>query len=181
MIKSNRVGTGNRGQTSAPADAFKCKDDWILVQIVGQPLWERWVHLMGDKDYWLSDPKFKDDIARGDNGVEISARMQKWCAEHTREEAITILSKARIPVGHIYKPEDTLQDPQVQQGGFLQDVPYPGTSKDAPLVNLHVRLSKTPASIRMRAPTLSEHTSDILLELGYDEDAINALREDRIV
>ena len=181
MIQSNRVGTGNRGQTSAPADAFKCKDDWILVQIVGQPLWGRWARLMGDEDYWLNDPKFKDDLARGDNGEEISARMQKWCAERTREEAIVILSEARIPVGHIYKPEDTLQDPQVQQGGFVQDVSYPGTPKDAPLVNLHVRLSKTPASIRMRAPTLSEHTDNILHELGYEDAAIAVLREKRVI
>ncbi|MDE0942624.1 MAG: CoA transferase [Alphaproteobacteria bacterium] len=181
MIQADRVGSGNRGQTSAPSDAFKCQDDeWLIVQVVGRPLYERWAKLMGE-DYWLTDDKFKDDLARGDNGVEISARMQKWCGERTREDAIKALSEARIPTGHIYKPADTLKDPQVLGGDFLQDVEYPGTDKPAPVVKLHVRLSKTPASIRMRAPTLGEHTDDIMRDLGYDDGAIAELHEKRVI
>ncbi len=181
MIESNRVGSGNRGQTSGPADAFECKDGWIMLQVVGQPLYERWARLMGNEDYWLNDPKFKDDLARGDNGVEISERMQQWCSERTREEAIAVLSESRIPVGHVYRPDETLQDPQVLEGGFLEEVEYPGTSKPIPMSKLHVRLSKTPAAIRRRAPTLGEHTADIMHELGYDDDAIAELREKRVV
>ena len=180
MIHADRVGSGNRGQTAGPVDAFKCKDDWIIVQVVGQPLYERWARLMGD-DYWLNDPKFKDDLARGDNGVEISAQMQKWCQDKTREDAIAILSEARIPTGHIYKPADTLTDPQVLGGDFLQDVDYPGTPGPAPLAKLHIRMSKTPAGIRMRAPTLGEHTNNIMRDLGYDDATIAALREKRVI
>ncbi|MDP6832945.1 MAG: CoA transferase [Alphaproteobacteria bacterium] len=180
MIQSDRVGSGNRGQTAGPVDAFKCKDDWIIVQAVGQPIYERWARLMGE-DYWLEDPKFKDDLARGDNGVEISERMQKWCEDKTRDEAIAILSEARIPTGHIYKPADTLTDPQVLGGDFLQEVDYPGTPKPALMSKLHVRLSKTPADIRMRAPTLGEHTDEVMHELGYDDAAIAELREKRVV
>ena len=40
--------TGNRGQTSAPVDIFNTRDGWILVQIIGQPLYRRWVALMGE-------------------------------------------------------------------------------------------------------------------------------------
>ena len=32
----------NRAQTSGPSDTFQTKDGWILVQTVGQPLFERW-------------------------------------------------------------------------------------------------------------------------------------------
>ncbi|HJM93270.1 MAG: CoA transferase [Alphaproteobacteria bacterium] len=183
MIGADRVGSGNRGQTSAPSDAFKCSDDkWIIVQVVGQTLFNRWIDLMGDGDYWLKDPKFKDDLLRGDNGVEISARMQKWCSERTREEAIATLAEARIPCGHVYKPADTLKDPQVLQGDFLQEVDYPGTPSPAPMSKLHVRFSKTPAdTIRMRAPTLGEHTDEVMHELGYDDATIAELREKRVV
>ena len=37
----NRVGTGNRGQVGAPMDAFKTDDGWILIQVIGQPLFFR--------------------------------------------------------------------------------------------------------------------------------------------
>lgn len=181
MIQADRVGSGNRGQTAGPMDAYKCSDDWIIVQVVGMALFSRWARLMGEEDYWLNDPKFKDDLARGENGVEISARMQKWCSERTREEAIAMLAEARIPCGHIYKPADTLEDPQVLQGDFLQEVDYPGTPKPAPMSKLHIRLSKTPADIRMRAPTLGEHTDDIMRDLGYDDVTIAELHEKRVI
>jgi len=44
-----------------------------------------------------------------------------------------------------------------------------------------VFLSDTPGSIRHRAPTLGEHTDEILAELGYGKDEIAALREKRVI
>jgi crotonobetainyl-CoA:carnitine CoA-transferase CaiB-like acyl-CoA transferase len=46
IVAPNRVPTGNRGQTAAPVDIFKTQDGWILIQVVGQPLYERWAKLM---------------------------------------------------------------------------------------------------------------------------------------
>jgi crotonobetainyl-CoA:carnitine CoA-transferase CaiB-like acyl-CoA transferase len=44
-----------------------------------------------------------------------------------------------------------------------------------------VWLSETPGSIRRRAPTLGEHTDQILAELGYTRQAIAELREKGVV
>jgi crotonobetainyl-CoA:carnitine CoA-transferase CaiB-like acyl-CoA transferase len=183
ILGLGRIGSGNRGQTSAPSDAFECKDGWILSQVVGQPLYERWARLMGEDEAgdWINDPRFKDDIARGDHGEIISERMQRWCSERTRDEAIAELEAARIPVGHVYKPEETLQDPHVQGANYIQYVDYPGADAPAPLVDLHVRLHGTPAGIRHRAPKLGEHTEQILGELGYSSAEIAAFREKRVV
>ena len=89
VIQANRVPTGNRGQTSGPVDIYRTKDGWILCQVVGNPLFKRWAKLMGE-EHWLTDPRFKDDIARGDNGVVISERMSRWCAERTSADALEI-------------------------------------------------------------------------------------------
>jgi crotonobetainyl-CoA:carnitine CoA-transferase CaiB-like acyl-CoA transferase len=182
MIQANRVGTGNRGQTAAPSDAFRCRDgEWIICQVVGQPLFDRWARLMGEEEQWLADPRFKDDISRGDNGEVISARMQRWCDERDREDVIAALEEARIPVGHVYAPADTLKDPHVQGAGFLQEIDYPGAAGKAPITRTHVRLSATPGEIRRRPPTLGEHTGQILTELGYDDAAIAEMKAARVV
>ena len=180
MIQPDRIGTGNRGQIAAPSDAFYCKDDeWIIVQVTGQPLFERWARLMGEEEQWLSDSRFKDDMSRGDNGAVISTRMQSWCAELSREDAIIALEEARIPVGHIYKPSETLMDPHVRSAGFFKEIEYPGTAAPAPITETHIRLSRTPGEIRCRPPTLGEHTRQILAELGYDEAAVAELKAAR--
>src|SRR5919206_235324 len=73
VIKPDRVPTGNRGQTAAPVDLFRTRDGWVLCQVIGKPLFRRWAELMGEPA-WLTDPRFKDDISRGNHGAIISAR-----------------------------------------------------------------------------------------------------------
>ena len=63
--------------TAGPSDTFKCKDGWIYAMTIGQPLFVRWCKLMGDESL-AADPRFKDDLARGDNGEALSAIMQRY-------------------------------------------------------------------------------------------------------
>jgi crotonobetainyl-CoA:carnitine CoA-transferase CaiB-like acyl-CoA transferase len=60
-------------------------------------------------------------------------------------------------------------------------VEYPGTPAPAPVSKLHIRMSKTPPAIRHRAPTLGEHTDNIMRELGYDDGTIADLHEKRVI
>ena len=179
-IKPNRVATMNRAQTSAPADTFKTKDGWVLVQSVGGPLFKRWADLMGE-DHWLDDPRFKDDISRGDNGEIISKRLAEWCAERTSEEVLKAMEEVRLPAGPILSPQEVLEDPHIAAKGLFQPLEYPGLSAPAPVMLTPVELSETPGEIRSRAPTLAEHTDEIMEELGYSESDIQALKGKRII
>ena len=180
VIQADRVPTGNRGQTAAPVDIFATRDGSVMVHVVGTPLYKRWARLMGEAE-WLSDPRFVDDISRGDNSVPISARMTRWCAERTTAEAVEILAEARIPAGPVLKPQQVLDDPHVQAMGFFERVDFPGLPKPAPIARAPVWLSATPGAITGRAPLLGEHTDGILAELGYDEAAIAALRSQQVI
>lgn len=180
LIERNRVATLNRSQTSAPADTFKTRDGWVLVQSVGGPLFKRWADLMGE-DHWLEDSRFDSDILRGDNGETISARLAAWCAERTSEQVLSAMEAARIPAGPVLSPQQVLQDAHVRAKNLLQDTEYPGTPCPAPIMGTPVELSATPGTIRQRAPTLGEHTGQIMAELGYTAADIDALREKRVI
>ena len=180
VIHANRVPTGNLGQTTAPADIYRAKDGWLLVQVTGQPLFNRWAKLMGE-DHWLTDPRFSDDLKRGEHGPIISERMGRWCAERSVQEAVDTLGKAQIPAAPVLSPQAALDHPHVQAGGFMQQMDYPGLPRPAPISRVALNLSRTPGEIRHRAPTLGEHTDEVLGALGYDTAAIAALREKGIV
>jgi crotonobetainyl-CoA:carnitine CoA-transferase CaiB-like acyl-CoA transferase len=180
VIKADRVPTGNRGQTAAPVDIFRTEDGFIIVQVIGQPLFERWAVLMGEA-HWLTDPRFRDDISRGNHGELISRRMAQWCAERTTAEALATLGAAKIPAGEVLAPQQTLDDPHIQAMKFFQPTEFPGMPRPAPLAKAPVWLSRTPGSIRQRPPMLGEHTDDIMTELGYDAGAIASLRRRGII
>lgn len=180
ILNINRVASLNRAQTSGPSDTFKTKDGWILVQTVGGPLFERWVDLMGEKD-WLEDKRFKDDLSRGENGHLISERMSEWCAERTSKEAILELEGSRIPVGEVLKASETLKEEHIIKKGSFVKLNYPTMDKEYSVVGPAVELSENPGVIKSRSPQLGEHNEEILSGLGYSQDEITQLKSERII
>jgi formyl-CoA transferase len=62
----------------------------------------------------------------------------------------------------------------------IATVKEPGIG-DIKLFNLTAKFSKTPAAIDAPPPRLSAHSGEILKGLGYDEDAIKALKEKGVI
>lgn len=180
MIERNRTATLNRSQTSGPADTFKTRDGWVLIQSVGGPLFERWVALMGEPQ-WLDDPRFRDDITRGDNGELISERLAQWCAERSSAEVLAEMEAARIPAGPVMSPQQVLDDPHVAARGMFRHLEYPGAGKAAPVMTTPFSLSANPTAVKHRAPLLGEHTDQIMQELGYTTAQIEQLRSIRVI
>ena len=180
LLDINRIASMNRAQTSGPSDTFQTKDGWILVQTVGQPLFERWVSLMGEEE-WLDDERFKDDLSRGDNGHLISERMSEWCAERTSKEAIDELEKSRIPVGEVLRARETLKERHIVEKGSFVKLSYPTLKEEYSVVGPAIELSENPGKIKHRSPELGEHNQQILMELGYTQEEIDQLKQDRII
>ena len=177
QLNNNRTATGNRGQTSAPVDAFQTKDGWILVQVVGDPLYARWAALMGE-DQWITDPKYANDEVRGNNSADISQRMQEWTSQRSTTEAIESLEAARIPCGEVLSPQAALDNEQVAAMNFLTPIDYPGLAKPAAVARMPIDFSAINTAIRHRAPILGEHTNEILDSLGFTSQDIESFRKE---
>lgn len=180
VIQKNRIPTGNRAQGAGPGDVHRTKDGWVLIQVVSDALFARWARLMGDEDKWLSDPRFKTDVLRGDHNELLSTRTSEWMATRTTAEAIAALAEAKIPAGPILSAQQVLEDPHIQAAGLYRLMDYPGLAKPAPIVEPGARFSGFELEKR-RPPTVGEHTEEVLTEIGYGPAEITALRQGGVI
>jgi len=175
----DRVGTGNRVQTSAPSDVFATLDGYVLVHCPGDGIFKRWTKLIG-KPEWLDDPRFATDQLRGDHRDELCEPMAEWCLQHSSEEALAELAKFGVPAGPILTLREALQHPQVEALGALTEVNYPG-APSAMVVDLPLQFSHSDCGIETRPPLVGEHTDACLAELGFSDAEITAFRAAKLV
>ena len=171
---------GNRSYYAAPADTYKTQDGWIVVSVVGNPIFKRWTGLMKRADL-LDNPRLQDDKGRAENTDLLDEVMKPWCRERTSKAALEALQQVRISCGEVYDLPAVMDDPQVKSQKLLKPVHYAGAKQAIPIADTPVRLSRNPGSIRTAAPTLGQDTDDILLSLGYDKTALQALRKKRVI
>jgi formyl-CoA transferase len=176
----NRIPQGTRGFASAPSDAFKTTTGWLLVQTIGQGMFDRICDMM-DAPAMKTDPRFASDELRGKNSADISHAIAAWCATRTRDEVLALLAKAKIPSGPVYSLQEALGDAQIQATGLLEPRHYAGLSQPYPMAPHPVEMHGSPAEFTRPPPTLGQHTDDILAELGFGVEAIAALRQERVV
>lgn len=180
VTQINRVPTGNRGQTAAPSDIFATQDGHIIVQVVGPYIFKRFAILMG-QEAWLSDPRFEDDTARGEHRELLCDILADWCRQRSSEGALSELQANRIPCGPVLSYQGALDDPVVQATNVFDHLTYPGAPRPVPVAKPPFKLSAMPHESQKRAPTLGEHTTQILHELGYSQSQINQLEKDGII
>jgi len=180
VLGVDRRQLGNTSFYTAPSDAYKTQDGWIVVSVVGGEMFARWARLVGHPEF-IGDPRFADDQKRAEHRGPITIAMEVWLSSRTTVQAIAELEKARIPAGPVLSLEQVLADPQVQARELLKYVEHPGAAKPVPLANTAVRLSETPPGIRRRAALLGEHTDEVLREIGYSGEEIAALRAGAVV
>ena len=75
-------------------------------------------------------------------------------------------------MGPVNTAREMFEDPHVKARGMLVDVEFPGNDGPITVAGPAIKMTDTPPAIRRRAPTLGEHTTEILREVGLDADAL---------
>lgn len=166
---------GNRSPIAGPSDLFRAQDGWVMIQVIGDPMFARWARMMGREDL-LSDPRFASDSLRGENGEALSAIQQEWCAGRTVAECQAELTAHSLPSCPCLTPAETLRLPG------LADYTDPIRAGEAPELPLVTRAILTEAgrAPRSLAPALGADTQALLEGLGLGAAEIDALRAEGI-
>ncbi|MDM5177077.1 CaiB/BaiF CoA-transferase family protein [Massilia sp. DJPM01] len=175
-----RERTGGALPGIVPSNTYTTGDgENIVIAGNGDAIFKRLMLAMGRIDM-AGDPQLARNDGRVPRSAEIDAAIQAWCATQSIDSALATLQAADVPAGKIYSVRDMMSDPQfLAREMFEQHHFSDGTPVKLPAIT--PKLSATPGQTRWLGPALGEHTDDILASLGYDADAIAALRQAKVL
>ena len=89
------------------------------------------------------------------------------------------LTQLEFQCGPINTIAEMFADPQVQARDMIVEMEHP-VIDNLKLTGSPLKLSKTPVTMRKHPPLHGEHTTSVLLEMGYSEEEINHLKNIQI-
>ncbi|HYM00280.1 MAG TPA: CoA transferase [Blastocatellia bacterium] len=175
----NPKAMGSAHRLSAPYQVFKAADGYFALGAANQSNWKRLCEVIQRPDL-LHDPRFVDNPTRVLNQLDLTRVLEDVFKQRTLNQWISAFEEAGVPVGPVYSFDQVYQDPQVIDREMSVEINHPKAGPTR-LIGIPVKLSETPGRIRRPAPTLGQHTDEILGEAGLDQPEIKSLREKKAV
>lgn len=145
---------------------FRTSDGWVSLSIAHENhFWVPLCEALGRPDLGKLDGR-----ERRRRTAELSA----WLADSLRRERsefwLKTLAERKVPVGKVNRPADTLTDPLFASRGSFKRL------GEALYVMPPLRLDRALPPVTSPAPLVGEHTREYLLQAGFSEAEIEAMR-----
>jgi crotonobetainyl-CoA:carnitine CoA-transferase CaiB-like acyl-CoA transferase len=162
---------GNDHPTLFPMGTFHARDGHLNVAPALH--WERFARAVGAPE-WIEDPRFATPVLRARNREPLREAIDAVLGTRDMRDWIEILNAAGIPCGPVLAMDEVFEDPQVRHLDVTETVEH---AREGPqrVLRLPLHFSEARTSIRNAAPVPGAQTREILAEIGYDEQAIEAL------
>src|SRR5271154_6236010 len=123
----------------------------------------------------LTDPRFSDPAQLAQNRPQLTAILDEIFGSQPMSHWYEVFTGVHVPFGAVRGPQEVVNDPQLRANDIV--VPLEGageklTSTVGSPIQVH-GVSKVPAR---RAPEIGEHNDEVLKELGFTTDDIEAYR-----
>jgi crotonobetainyl-CoA:carnitine CoA-transferase CaiB-like acyl-CoA transferase len=176
MTGVNPSRQGNSPNGSPSVGLYEASDAPFYIACANDRLYRRLVIEVLDRPD-LASGEFANRRSRSVNKDKLRAILTGIFAQDVREQWVAKMKSANIPVGFLRTVEQAFNSPEVRERHRVSQIPHPAAGT-VPNIESPLYLGLTPAIDPIAAPTLGQHTQDVLRKtLGYDDARIAALAE----
>ena len=170
---------GSSHPSLSPYRNFRCRDgQWVFIAGANDRFWQRLVAVLDLGA--LRDERFASNLGRVRHRAELEAVVADAIAKYDREPLLKLLEEAGVPATPVNTVDQVMNDPQTAARQMIERVLHPRLG-EIPVIGTPVKYSRMRPGVRTPAPLQSEHTDQVLAELGYSADEIGALRAKKVI
>ncbi|MBF5006551.1 CaiB/BaiF CoA transferase family protein [Diaphorobacter caeni] len=163
---------GNLSMSRKPtADRFRCGDGYIVLAAMTEAQFQRLFVALGREDV-LADERFKDWFTRYEHRHALREIIESAFGEQSPEHWEPVLERADVPCARVMRIDEIVEHPQLQARQVLQQVVSSQGTHTLVGPGFHLGGEEGGGGVIHRAaPTLGEHTEEVLRAMGLrDED-----------
>lgn len=170
---------GNDHPTIAPMGTFHASDGYLNIAAPNDRLFRRLQIAMGMPDE-LAAPEFATVASRYAHKTNLAELLDRMFATRSRAEWVTALEAEGVPCGPVNTIAEAFAHPQVQHLDLLSTVQHP-IRGEINVLRSPLSMSRSTPVAKTSSPTASQHTNEILAELGLAPQQIESLRAAGVV
>ena len=171
---------GARHPAITPFEAFASADGHVIIALGNDTLWVKFCEHV-NRQVLISDERFRTNADRTENHSELFPILSEIMSQRTTDDWIDALGNIGVPCGPINTMDKVVSHPQVQAREMITRVAHQITG-DVEVPGVPIKLSETPGNVDAPAPSLGEHTTEILTDvLKMSPDEVAKLKQDGVV
>ncbi|GIL41269.1 CaiB/BaiF CoA transferase family protein [Roseiterribacter gracilis] len=164
--------------STVPCEIYPTKDGWVFVMAMLPKFWEAVATAVGRPEL-ADDPRFIDAKARREHRVVLETELDPLFRAKPTEDWLRLL-QGKCPIAPVLTLGQALDNPYLRDTGLIQTHAHPAMP-DMEMLASPIKIDGVRINDTKPAPSMGEHTDEILGELGYDAAAIAALKKSKIV
>ena len=154
---------GARHPAITPFEAFASADGHVIIALGNDTLWAKFCEHVNRKEL-ISDERFRTNADRTENHSELFPILSEIMSHRKTDDWIEALGKIGVPCGPINAMDKVVSHPQVQAREMITRIAHQITG-EVEVPGVPIKLSETPGDVDAPAPSLGEHTTQVLTEL----------------
>jgi len=152
---------------------YRSKDGWVAILPYTESNWRDFFKVIGTPEV-LEDPRFATHGSRMTHAEPLYGLIAEAAPTKTTEEWMQVCDERSIPCNPVLDIEDLVEDEHLAAVGLfqLQEHPVEGAYRS---VRDPVSYDTLSTGLRRHAPIPGQHTQEVLRELDWTDDEIDAL------